>query len=41
MDGNIFAPGPTPSTVRAADGTVLTAPVGDDCPLQRALAADG
>ena len=73
MDGNICAPGPTPSTVRAADGTVLTAPegwsllppgdagltrrvkaagellqryrrgepVGDDCPLQRALAADG
>src|SRR3954468_9635268 len=28
MDDNIFAPGPAPNTVRAADGTVLTAPEG-------------
>ena len=24
MDDQIFSPGPTPNTVRAADGTVLT-----------------
>lgn len=28
MSGNVFAPGPTPYTVLAADGTVLTAPEG-------------
>src|SRR3954453_168824 len=28
MDDNTFAPGPTPNTVRAADGTVLTVPEG-------------
>jgi hypothetical protein len=28
MDDNIFTPGPTPNTVRAADGTVLAAPEG-------------
>src|ERR1700722_6969996 len=28
MHGNIFTPGPTPNTVRAADGTVKTAPEG-------------
>jgi len=28
MSGNSFTPGPTPNTVRAADGTVLTAPDG-------------
>ena len=28
MDGQFFAPGPTPNTVRAADGTILTAPEG-------------
>src|SRR3954464_6791790 len=28
MDDNIFSPGPTSNTARAADGTVLTAPVG-------------
>ena len=28
MDDNNFSPGPTPNTVRAADGTVLTAPEG-------------
>ena len=26
MTGNIFTPGPTPNTVRAADGTILTPP---------------
>lgn len=28
MEDNIFTPGPTPNTVRAADGTVLAAPEG-------------
>src|SRR5215470_9598661 len=28
MHGNIFTPGPAPNTVRAADGTILTAPEG-------------
>ncbi len=28
MDDNTFTPGPTPNTVRAADGTVLAAPEG-------------
>src|SRR3954467_14070087 len=28
MDDNTFIPGPTPNTVRAADGTVLAAPEG-------------
>lgn len=28
MSGNTFTPGPTPNTVRAADGSVLTAPDG-------------
>jgi hypothetical protein len=28
MSDNIFAPGPTPNTVRAADGRILTAPDG-------------
>src|SRR6201996_8739437 len=28
MDDTTFTPGPTPNTVRAADGTVLTAPEG-------------
>jgi hypothetical protein len=28
MDDGTFTPGPTPNTVRAADGTVLTAPEG-------------
>jgi hypothetical protein len=28
MDDNVFSPGPTPNTVRAADGTILTAPEG-------------
>jgi hypothetical protein len=28
MDSTTFAPGPTPTTVRAADGSVLTAPEG-------------
>src|SRR3954471_12185311 len=28
MDDNTFIPGPTPSTVRAADGTVLAVPEG-------------
>ena len=28
MHGNIFSPGPTQNTVRAADGTILTAPEG-------------
>ncbi len=28
MSGTTFTPGPTPNTVRAADGTVLTAPDG-------------
>jgi Uncharacterized conserved protein (DUF2293) len=28
MSGNAFAPGPTPNTVRASDGTVLTPPPG-------------
>ena len=26
MDDNTFVPGPTPNTVRAADGTLLAAP---------------
>ena len=28
MDDGTFTPGPTPNTVRAADGTVLTTPEG-------------
>ena len=28
MDDSTFTPGPTPNTVRAADGKVLTAPEG-------------
>ena len=28
MDSRMFSPGPTPNTVRAADGSVLTAPEG-------------
>src|SRR6516225_2069212 len=28
MDDNVFSPGPTPNTVRAADGTILTVPEG-------------
>src|SRR4051795_1010877 len=28
MDDTTFTPGPTPDTVRAADGTILTAPEG-------------
>ena len=28
MEGNVFAPGPAPNTVRSADGTVLTPPEG-------------
>src|SRR3954463_13321331 len=28
MEDKAFAPGPTPNTVRAADGTILTAPEG-------------
>jgi hypothetical protein len=28
MDDNTFIPGPSPNTVRAADGTVLTVPEG-------------
>src|SRR4051795_9592767 len=28
MDDTAFSPGPTPNTVRAADGTVLSAPEG-------------
>jgi hypothetical protein len=28
MGGNIFNPGPTPNTVRAANGKILTAPEG-------------
>src|SRR3954452_23076572 len=28
MEDNTFIPGPTPNTVRAADGTVFTAPEG-------------
>lgn len=47
---NLFTPGPTPNTVRFADGKVLTARLGaaftrrccrelvGDCPLKKALA---
>src|SRR3954468_17990463 len=47
MDDNIFAPGPAPNTVRAADGTVLTAPEGwillspGDAALTRRVKAAG
>src|ERR1700722_15436445 len=47
MHGNIFTPGPTPNTVRAADGTVKTAPEGwvllppGDAALTRRVKAAG
>lgn len=47
MSNNIFAPGPTPETVRAADGNVLTAPAGwallppGDAALTRRVKAAG
>lgn len=47
MDDNAYAPGPTPNTVRAADGTILAAPVGwvllppGDAGLARRLKAAG
>ena len=46
-DGNTFTPGPTPNTVRAADGRVLTAPEGwvllppGDAALTRRVKAAG
>src|SRR5438132_2760156 len=47
MSGTIFTPGPTPNTVRAADGRVLTAPDGwvllppGDAALTRRVKAAG
>src|SRR5512133_2357564 len=47
MHGHIFTPGPTPNTVRAADGTVHTAPEGwallppGDAALTRRVKAAG
>ncbi len=47
MNGNTFTPGPTPNTVRAADGRVLTSPEGwillppGDAALTRRVKADG
>jgi hypothetical protein len=47
MSGTTFTPGPTPNTVRAADGTVLTAPDGwillppGDAALTRRVKAAG
>lgn len=47
MTNNIFAPGPTPNTVRSADGNVLTAPDGwvllppGDAALTRRVKAAG
>ena len=47
MSDNTFTPGPTPNTVRAADGIVLTAPEGwilfppGDAALTRRVKAAG
>ena len=47
MTGAVFTPGPMPNTVRAADGTVLTAPEGwvllppGDAALTRRVKAAG
>ncbi len=47
MNGNTFTPGPTPNTVRSADGTVLAVPVGwtllppGDAALTRRVKAAG
>src|SRR6185295_15359678 len=47
MSGNTFTPGPTPNTVRAADGKVLTVPDGwilvppGDAALTRRIKAAG
>lgn len=47
VNGNVFAPGPTPNTFRSADGTLLTAPEGwsllppGDAALTRRVKAEG